>query len=173
MTAGRQPGTGRIVVGVDGSSAAQDALRWAYRQAARGGVGLHLISTYELDGGHSPYHGSYAYVPDGRTAAHLSEAESKWREERFQQAQHRAEAMIRDEVAAVRAQEPGEVDVTDEVVGGSRPAELLIKRSEGAEMLVVGSRGLGGFKGLLLGSVSQQCVQHAACPVVVVRHPRE
>ena len=48
------------------------------------------------------------------------------------------------------------------------PAEILIEASRDADLLVVGSRGLGGFKGLLLGSVSQQCSQHARCPIVIV-----
>ncbi len=49
------------------------------------------------------------------------------------------------------------------------PAEVLIEAASGADLLVVGSRGLGGFKGLMLGSVSHQCAQLAACPVVIVR----
>jgi nucleotide-binding universal stress UspA family protein len=49
------------------------------------------------------------------------------------------------------------------------PAKALIEASDGADLLVVGSRGLGGFKGLLLGSVSQQCSHHARCPVTIVR----
>ncbi|TVR21791.1 MAG: universal stress protein [Nitriliruptor sp.] len=169
MTDGRRPGAGQIVVGIDGSSAAFEALTWAYRQAVRTGEGLHLVTTYELDSSHSPYSPSYAYAPDGRTAAHLTEAESQWREERHLAAQERAERMVRDVLTAVRAAEEGDPDVTQEVVAGARPAEILVERSQHASLLVVGSRGRGGFRGLLLGSVSQQCVHHAGCPVVVVR----
>ncbi len=166
------PRAGRIVVGVDGSSAAHDALAWAYRQAARTGDTLHLITTYEVESGVNPYSGSYAYAPDAKIAAHLTEAEARWREERHRVAQEHAEAMLSDLVRAARAASDtphGDVAITTEVIAGGRPAEVLIRSSRGAELLVVGSRGRGGFRGLLLGSVSQQCVQHAPCPVVVVR----
>jgi nucleotide-binding universal stress UspA family protein len=49
----------------------------------------------------------------------------------------------------------------------------LVDESRSADLLVVGSRGHGGFPGLLLGAVSQQCAQHAACPVVIVHKPEE
>ncbi|HET9117510.1 MAG TPA: universal stress protein [Pseudonocardiaceae bacterium] len=62
------------------------------------------------------------------------------------------------------------VPVRTSVVEG-HPAEVLVEASRVAELLVVGSRGHGAFTGMLLGSVSQHCVQHAAGPVVVVRHP--
>lgn len=169
MTHGRQPGAGSIVVGVDGSSAAFDALTWAYREAAKTGDGLHLVTTYETEASHSPYSASYAYAPDGPTAARLNDAEARWREERHHIAQERAERMLQDVLTAVRSAEEGEPEVTHEVISGARPAEILIERSQDAALLVVGSRGLGGFRGLLLGSVSQQCVHHAKCPVVVVR----
>ena len=55
----------------------------------------------------------------------------------------------------------------------TRPAAVLVDESRGADLLVVGSRGHGGFAGLLLGSVSQQCAHHAACPVVIVHQKRE
>jgi nucleotide-binding universal stress UspA family protein len=58
--------------------------------------------------------------------------------------------------------------VTEAVQG--QAAGVLLHASRDADLLVVGSRGLGGFRGLLLGSVSRQCVDHASCPVVVVRH---
>ncbi len=64
------------------------------------------------------------------------------------------------------------VDVDLRIVEGDT-SEVLLERAQGADLLVVGSRGLGGFRGLLLGSVSQQCVQHAASPVVVVPLPAE
>ncbi len=56
------------------------------------------------------------------------------------------------------------------IAAEGQPANVLLKISEGADLLVVGSRGLGGFRELLLGSVSQQCAQHASCPVVIIRH---
>ena len=65
----------------------------------------------------------------------------------------------------------GETNVEKAVVEGPA-AQTLIGAAKGAELLVVGSRGRGGFAGLLLGSVSQQCAHHASCPVVIVRAPR-
>jgi nucleotide-binding universal stress UspA family protein len=64
------------------------------------------------------------------------------------------------------------VDV-EPVVREGAPARVLLEEADDADLLVVGSRGLGGFRGLLLGSVSQQCSHHAPCPVVVVPHERE
>ena len=68
--------------------------------------------------------------------------------------------------------ETGTVDVERRVVE-DRPAAALVDESRGADMVVVGSRGHGGFTGLLLGSVSQQVAHHAACPVVIVHQKRE
>jgi len=178
MTQQQQPGAGSIVVGVDGSSAAFEALLWAYRHAARTGDELHLITTYETEAPNTPYSPSYAFAPDGGTGARLHEAEERWRDEQHHIAQERAERLLHDVLAAVRSAVDDELEqagvepphVTEEVVAGIRPSQLLIERSHEAGLLVVGSRGLGGFRGLLLGSVSQQCVHHAACPVVVVRH---
>ena len=76
-----------------------------------------------------------------------------------------AESVLADAAARVRAE--ADVDVLTELVEGDA-AQALLDRSARADLLVVGARGLGGFAGLLLGSVSQRCVQHAACPVVVV-----
>jgi len=64
------------------------------------------------------------------------------------------------------------VEIERRVVEG-RPAAVLVNESQGADLLVVGSRGHGGFAGLLLGSVSQQCAHHAACPVVIVHRGPE
>jgi nucleotide-binding universal stress UspA family protein len=78
-----------------------------------------------------------------------------------------AEGHLADAVDEVRAISKG-LDVTTEAVEG-QAAAVLLHAARDADLLVVGSRGLGGFRGLLLGSVSQQCVDHAPCPVVVVR----
>ena len=77
--------------------------------------------------------------------------------------QRRAADMLSDEIAALRP----DVPVASQVVEG-RPADALTAAAVDADLLVLGSRGLGGFSGLLLGSVSQQCIHHAPCPVVVV-----
>jgi len=61
----------------------------------------------------------------------------------------------------------------ESVVREGAPAGVLLDEAQDAELLVVGSRGLGGFRGLLLGSVSQQCTHHAPCPVVIVRYVRD
>ena len=81
--------------------------------------------------------------------------------------QRRAEQMLREAVERVRSDHPA-VNVETAVVEGP-PAQVLVDMSADADLLVVGSRGRGGFSELLLGSVSQQCVHHARCPVTVVR----
>jgi nucleotide-binding universal stress UspA family protein len=75
--------------------------------------------------------------------------------------------VLQEAVERVRSDHPS-VEVETTVVEG-QPARVLVDMSADADLLVVGSRGLGGFSGLLLGSVSQQCVHHAHCPVTVVR----
>jgi nucleotide-binding universal stress UspA family protein len=81
--------------------------------------------------------------------------------------QRRAELMLREAVDRMRSDHPA-VTVEMAVVEGP-PARVLVDMSEDADLLVVGTRGMGGFRGLLLGSVSIQCVHHAHCPVTVVR----
>jgi nucleotide-binding universal stress UspA family protein len=71
-------------------------------------------------------------------------------------------------VAVVRAEAP-DAEVQTKVVEGPA-ARVLLGEAADADLLVVGSRGLGGFRELVLGSVSQQCAHHARCPVVIVRH---
>lgn len=139
-----------IVVGVDGSPGAGHALGWAAAYAAPGEQRLRLVHA------HVPYSRQY---PFDLTAAGpgLDAAEARGRAA--------AESVLADAAARVRAE--ADVDVVTELVEGDA-AQALLERSAGADLLVVGARGLGGFAGLLLGSVSQRCVQHASCPVVVI-----
>lgn len=92
-------------------------------------------------------------------------------EENLSEEQRRSAEQALDGVLAKAASEWTDVDVRRAVVEALAPARALVERSRDADLLVVGSRGRGGFAGLLLGSVSQQCIQHAACPVVVVPPP--
>ncbi len=157
-----------IIVGVDGSASSRAALHWAYLQAVRTGSNLHVIHVYAVDPAESPHLTSLALTTDRELASQLTEAEARWRDERGQRARDGAEHLVAGLVSEVK-EEPGDATVTEEVLLGERVAETLVARSRHADLLVVGSRGRGGFRGLLLGSVSQQCTHHAACPVVVVR----
>ena len=138
---------GTIVVGVDGSDTSLDALRWARDEAARRGASLHLVHAWSY-----PYVGDVAgmaaYVPDDANM------------------EANARAVLDDAVAL--ATEGGDPPaVTTSVVHGAA-TQVLLDASAGADLLVVGSHGRGGFAGLLLGSVSQQCAHHATCPLVIV-----
>lgn len=129
-----------IVVGVDGSPCSLEALRWAARQAQLTQATLCPVTAWSLPE-------IYSYTPrdfDGETHATL-------------------DAAIREALGPAPA-----VPVAAEVVQ-AHPAEALVDASRGAQLLVVGSRGHGAFGGMLLGSVSQHCVSHAHCPVVVIR----
>src|SRR5262249_50314972 len=77
-----------------------------------------------------------------------------------------AESGLRDSVAKAGASEAG-IEIRS-IVREGNPVDVLLDESKNADLLVVGTRGLGGFKELLLGSVSQQCAPHASCPVVIV-----
>ena len=136
----------QVVVGVDGSPAAQEAVEFAVREAALRGADLVAVMSVQLpdDTWIDPY-AIRTRTPDG----YLRQAEDKLR-------------AILAEIGT------GGVDVA--AVVSTEPAPVaLVARSSGAELLVVGSRGRGGFRGMLLGSVSLQCVLHAHCPVTVVR----
>jgi nucleotide-binding universal stress UspA family protein len=139
-----------IVVGVDGSESAQRALEWAIAEAAI--HGHRVCAVYVLA---APV-----------TAAGFAATEAFLSPELSERAEADAEQLLQDVLASVEP--PGGVIVAAETVADLQPARALVARSKHAQMLVVGSRGRGGFTGLLLGSVSQQCVHHALCPVVVV-----
>ena len=128
-----------VVVGIDGSESSKHALRWAVRQAQLTGAELVALTAWHLPE-------MYGYVSrDYDVDA----------------------ANMLDRVLKEVLDPPPEVRVTPRVVEG-RTASVLIDASKDADLLVLGTRGHGGFEGMLLGSVSQHCVNHAACPVVVV-----
>jgi nucleotide-binding universal stress UspA family protein len=139
---------GGVAVGHDGSACAQEALIWAGALAARAGLALHVVRAWSLVTAPRPADWDPGSVPP-MTA--------------FEQA-------VREELDAhvARAALDSSVRVTTHALHRA-PAAGLIEAAEGADLLVVGARGHGGFSGLLLGSVSDQCVHHAPCPVTVVR----
>ena len=136
-----------VVVGVDGSDGSGRALAWALREARLRRVGVRAVTVWS--GGQPPGDGG-----GPTTVAELEQA---------------VEARMRSDAAQVaQATGTSAVPVATEV-GYGHPARSLIDVAGDDGLLVVGSRGLGGLRGLLVGSVSQQCAQYAACPVVVVR----
>jgi nucleotide-binding universal stress UspA family protein len=137
-----------IVVGIDGSDTSRDALAWAIREAkVRGAelVALHAWSFPAVSGG-----------PFGMAVPPLDIDFEK-----------EARAAL-DKVITETGSTEG-LTIRREIVR-SPAAQALIEASKTADLVVVGSRGLGGFAELLLGSVGHQCVQHSACPVVIVPH---
>lgn len=133
-----------IVVGVDGSDHAAKALAWALDEAKLRDLALTVIYAFP------------AMLSLAGTTAH----------EYYPQVKQEAQETL-DRALAAMPDSSG-VRVHPVLVAGS-PAKVLIEASREARMLVIGSRGIGGFRGLVMGSVSIQCVSHAHCPVVVVR----
>jgi nucleotide-binding universal stress UspA family protein len=135
----------RIVVGIDASDPSLDALRWALEEARLRGAELELVHAFPR--------------PElvGMTMVVTLPSDDELRAA--------SEQVLAD--ALERVGGPGEVPVIRRV-GTGGPASVLVEAAEGADLLVVGARGLGGFKGLLLGSVTQQVIAHAPCPVVVI-----
>ncbi|MBX6386794.1 MAG: universal stress protein [Microbispora sp.] len=144
----REPATasrGEVVAGIDGSPASACVLDFAFAEAALRGAGLRVVHAYSpLDAGRG-----LAPVPDD-----FDDEKTQVR-------------MVAEALAGRRERYP-DLRVTGEAVR-SHPVDALLRASEGADLLVVGSRGRGGFTGLLLGSVSQALLHHATVPVAVVR----
>ncbi|MFD4636128.1 universal stress protein [Lentzea sp. NPDC058436] len=139
-----------VVVGVDGSAAAQAALRWAVDDARRRGCPVDVISAWHLD-----YGAMIGPVPAEVLLAMSPQA---------------VEETARRGLDAAVAEFEG-VEIRRVLVEGD-PREVLAKASADAELLVVGSRGHSVLVEAILGSVSSYCVHHASCPVVVVRAPK-
>jgi nucleotide-binding universal stress UspA family protein len=168
---------GRIVVGVDASPGARRALAWAAAEASLRQAVLQVVHAYHSMSLAAPvYFGSQHTYDASVGAAGEPEPEltaSVHRREAFEEAV-RSQA---DELLEALLGELGEtvsgVEVQQTVVEDRHPAEALVQLSADADLLVVGSRGRGGFSELLLGSVSHAAVLHAVCPVVVVPSSRD
>jgi nucleotide-binding universal stress UspA family protein len=136
-----------VLVGHDGSDPSGSAVRWAARLAGRLGCPLLVVRTWALSSAPRPSSWAAGYVPP------LTDFEGAV----LQRLQHDIDSLHL----------PADVELSCHALHG--PAgRRLVEVSKGAEMLVVGSRGIGGFRGLILGSTAAQLVGHARCPVVVV-----
>jgi nucleotide-binding universal stress UspA family protein len=138
-----------IVVGMDGSEHSRRALEWAVREAGLRGVALTVLAVHEVASNHWTGHPEL-YPADQPAAEAVRRA---------------AEDAVQKAVSQVGA--PGPASVTVRAVSGLA-AQELVAASADADMVVVGSRGGGGFAQLMLGSVSHQVVSHATSPVVVI-----
>jgi nucleotide-binding universal stress UspA family protein len=138
----------RVVVGVDGSEPSKQALLWARFLAQATGSTLHAVTAWQQDAG-------YGWSGPGRTAVPTDLDPAADATRLLKEALHKAYG----------EQAPPGLQAS---VGHGGAAKVLLEASQGARMLVVGSRGHGGFVGLLLGSVSAACAEHATCPVLVV-----
>jgi nucleotide-binding universal stress UspA family protein len=143
MIGGPGAGAGRIVVGVDGSSSSGQALRWGASLAAMMGARLEAVTAWDFPAGYGFASFPQDWDPAGDMRKVLDET---------------VRAVFGDHAPAGLQRQVRE--------GGA--AMVLIEASQGAIMLVVGSRGHGGFAGLLLGSVSANVAEHASCPVLVI-----
>ena len=138
-----------ITVGVDGSERSRAALEWAIREAGLRGASLTVLTVNPVASNY--WTGSAEHYPADQPA---TEAIHKAAEDAVQQ-------------AVSQVGDPGPASVTVRAVSGL-PAQELVAASADADLVVVGARGGGGFVKLRLGSVTNQVVSHAACPVVVV-----
>jgi nucleotide-binding universal stress UspA family protein len=150
MPAPEQAGGPRIVAGVDGSPSSLSALRWAVVQAGLTGASVDAVIAWHYPAAAAG--GGYGMAAGIAGPADFRES---------------AEKIVADAVSRIPGS-PEDVRVHARVAEGNA-ARVLLDAAGGAELLVVGSRGHGGFTEALLGSVSQHCVQHAPCPVVVIR----
>lgn len=140
--------TSRIVVGFDGSEPAQRALEWAAEEAKLRGSRLDIVAAWEVT--NTVY--AYGYMPN---LAPSFEEETR----------DAAEKLLAERAEEIRK---AGVEVVTQARHG-QAADELAEAAKDAALLVVGSRGHGGFAGLLLGSVSAQLAHHAPCPLVIVR----
>lgn len=137
----------RIVAGVDGSPSSREALHWAVRQAGLTGGAVDAVIAW---------HYPVPVAPFGLPPVMTND-------------------VVFEEIAAktladVVSNVPDATNVSiRQFVCRGNTVQVLLDAAAGADLLVVGCRGLGGFPGMLMGSVSQNCIHHAPCPVVVIR----
>ena len=139
-----------IVVGVDGSGHSQRALEWAINEAAVRHAPLTIVTVHQLVAGYATRAVPLEYPGDAALAAKAGQV-----------AQQDADKIL----AAMGDSRPASVTVD---ARSGFPAEELLQASKDADLIVLGSRGVGGFSRLLMGSVSSQVTHHAHCPIVIV-----
>ncbi|MCU7729500.1 universal stress protein [Actinoplanes sp. KI2] len=137
-----------IVVGVDGSDGGRRALEWAVREADTRGSAVQAVTAWQWDG--------LDYTP--AIAANPQEAKE------------RATRLLDDEIHALVARHGSHLPIAAEVVEGS-PGETLARAAGSADLLVLGSHGHSRVRHTVLGSVSEECIRRATCPVVVIPMP--
>jgi nucleotide-binding universal stress UspA family protein len=163
----------KIVVGVDGSAQSARALRIAALEARCRSAHLEAVHVYHpAEGDDSAWTAAAAAsLHPGAGVMMTDRMVEETRERavhRQEEARRHAEGMV-DRMLDAASDALHGVAAEAVVIADDHPARTLVRLSADADMLVVGSRGRGGFTGLLLGSVSQQCVHHASCPVLVIR----
>ena len=136
----------KIAVGVDGSETSLDALRWAIDQASEGDL-VRAVYVWQLHRG---------AVPDVVPVSEL------------QRMRPEADQFVAEVVDSVTAGLEGPLPEIERVSYYGHPGRWLVDLSDEVDLLVVGSRGMGGFKGLMLGSVSTYVAHHARCPIVII-----
>lgn len=134
----------RYVVGIDGSEQSTGALRWALRQARLSGASVDMVTAWRFPA-------SYGMAIIGGDLGLEAEARTMLAEVLGQ---------VEDDASGVQVRE---------LVGEGPPVQVLLEAAKDADLIVVGSRGRGGFASAVLGSVSLACVLNAPCPVVVFR----
>jgi nucleotide-binding universal stress UspA family protein len=144
MTRNHRPASACVVVGVDGSEPSQQALRWAAKIADACGAHVDAVAAWQYS------------IPFGWTTPSWDPRADM-------------DKVLKQTVDAAFGMRPPDMNL---VVCEGNPAHVLLEHSAGALMLVVGSRGHGGFAGVLLGSVSAAAAEHATCPVLVVHGDR-
>jgi nucleotide-binding universal stress UspA family protein len=158
---------GTILVGVDGSQGSDAALRWALDEARLRGSRLRVVHVF------APPQATFSDPAVGAAGMPAPVVLPREDEERVRAAaEEQARGVIDDALDRVGAKGADRSEIERAVLPGA-PAQTLIELARDAELLVLGTRGRGGFLGLLLGSVAQQIAHHPPCPVVILPPSRE